>query len=31
LREAVACALNAGRKYINSVDGFGEDQLPIAL
>jgi len=31
LREAVACALTAGRKYINSVDGFGEDQLPIAL
>lgn len=31
MREAVACALNAGRKYINSVDGFGEDHLPIAL
>jgi PTS system mannose-specific IIA component len=31
LREAVACALTAGRKYINSVDGFGPDRLPIAL
>jgi len=31
LREAVANALTAGRKYINSVDGFGPDRLPIAL
>ncbi len=31
LRDAVACALTAGRKYINSVNGFGEDRLPIAL
>lgn len=31
MREAVACALTAGRKYINSVDGFGPDRLPIAL
>lgn len=31
LREAVASALTAGRKYINSVDGFGPDRLPIAL
>lgn len=31
LREAVANALTAGRKYINSVDGFGPDRLSIAL
>jgi PTS system mannose-specific IIA component len=31
LREAVAQALTAGRKYINSVDGFGPDRLPVAL
>ena len=31
LREAVASALTAGRKYINSVDGFGPDRLSIAL
>ncbi len=31
MREAVASALTAGRKYINSVDGFGPDRLPIAL
>lgn len=31
LREAVAIALTAGRKYINSVEGFGPDRLPIAL
>jgi PTS system mannose-specific IIA component len=31
MREAVACALTAGRKYINSVEGFGPDRLPIAL
>ncbi|MBP6999961.1 PTS fructose transporter subunit IIA [Amaricoccus sp.] len=31
LREAVATALTAGRKYINSVEGLGPDRLPIAL
>jgi mannose PTS system EIIA component len=31
LREAVASALTAGRKYINSVEGFGEERLRIAL
>lgn len=31
LREAVAQALSAGRKYINAVDGFGPDRLPVAL
>jgi len=31
MREAVASALTAGRKYINSVDGYGPDRLPIAL
>lgn len=31
LREAVASALTAGRKYINSVEGLGPDRLPIAL
>jgi mannose PTS system EIIA component len=31
LREAVASALTAGRKYINSVEGPGPDRLPIAL
>jgi PTS system mannose-specific IIA component len=31
MREAVATALTAGRKYINSVEGFGPDRLPIAL
>lgn len=31
LDNAVASALTAGRKYINSVDGFGPDRTPIAL
>jgi PTS system mannose-specific IIA component len=31
LDDAVACALTAGRKYINSIDGFGPDRTPIAL
>jgi PTS system mannose-specific IIA component len=31
MREAVYCALTAGRKYINSVEGLGPDRLPIAL
>jgi mannose PTS system EIIA component len=31
LDDAVACALTAGRKYINSIDGFGPDRSPIAL
>lgn len=31
LREAVAIALTAGRKYINSVEGSGPDHLSIAL
>ncbi len=31
LREAVADALTAGRKYINSIGGFGEDRISIAL
>ncbi|HMQ94205.1 MAG TPA: PTS fructose transporter subunit IIA [Amaricoccus sp.] len=29
--EAIVSALTAGRKYINSIDGFGEDWTPIAL
>lgn len=31
LNEAVASALTAGRKYINSIDGFGPNGTPIAL
>jgi PTS system mannose-specific IIA component len=31
LNEAVATALDAGRKYIDSVEGFGPGRLPIAL
>lgn len=31
LRDAVACALTAGRKYINSVDGVGETGTPVPL
>lgn len=31
LDRAVASALTAGRKYINSFDGFGPDRTPIAL
>lgn len=31
LGDAVSCALTAGRKYINSIDGFGPDRTPIAL
>jgi PTS system mannose-specific IIA component len=31
LDAAVASALTAGRKYINSIDGFGPDRTPIAL
>lgn len=31
LDEAVSCALTAGRKYINSIDGFGPDRTPVAL
>ncbi len=30
LNDAVACALTAGRKYINCIDGFGPDGTPIA-
>jgi PTS system mannose-specific IIA component len=30
LNDAVASALTAGRKYINSVDGFGPNGTPIA-
>lgn len=30
LRDAVASALAAGRKYINSVEGFGEGNLRVA-
>lgn len=31
LTDAVTCALTAGRKYINSIDGFGPDRTPITL
>ncbi len=31
LGDACASALNAGRKYINSVEAFGSDRTPIAL
>jgi PTS system mannose-specific IIA component len=31
LNYAVASALTAGRKYINSIDGFGPNGMPIAL
>lgn len=31
LGEAVSCALTAGRKYINTVDGFGSNGTPVAL
>lgn len=31
LESAVSSALSAGRKYIDSVDGFGPDRTPIAL
>jgi PTS system mannose-specific IIA component len=31
LNIAVASALTAGRKYINSIDGFGPNGTPIAL
>lgn len=31
MHEAVNSALHAARKYINSVDGYGPDRLPIAL
>lgn len=31
LDDAVASALTAGRKYINSVDGFGPDRSPVAI
>jgi PTS system mannose-specific IIA component len=31
LNDAVACALTAGRKYINCIDGFGPNGTPIAL
>ncbi|WP_424932831.1 PTS sugar transporter subunit IIA [Amaricoccus macauensis] len=31
LDDAVACALTAGRKYINSLDGFGTDNSPLVL
>jgi mannose PTS system EIIA component len=31
LDDAVACALTAGRKYINSLDGFGQDKAPLTL
>jgi PTS system mannose-specific IIA component len=31
LNDAVASALTAGRKYINSIDGFGPNGTPIAL
>jgi mannose PTS system EIIA component len=32
LDDAIACALTAGRKYINSLDGFGQDKkTPLAL
>jgi PTS system mannose-specific IIA component len=31
MNDAVASALTAGRKYINCIDGFGEQRTPIAL
>ena len=31
LNDAVACALTAGRKYINCIDGFGPNGTPVAL
>jgi len=31
LGEAVSCALTAGRKYINTADGFGPNGTPITL
>lgn len=31
LRDAVECALTAGRKYINSVDGVGQNGVPVAI
>lgn len=31
LRDAVSCALTAGRKYINSVDGVGENGTPVPV
>lgn len=31
LRDAVACALTAGRKYINSVDGIGQNGVPVPI
>jgi mannose PTS system EIIA component len=31
VEEAVACALTAGRKYINTADGFGPNGTPIAI
>lgn len=31
LGDAVACALTAGRKYINCIDGHGPDRTPVAL
>lgn len=31
VKDAVACALTAGRKYINSIDGLGPDLTSIAL
>jgi PTS system mannose-specific IIA component len=31
LNDAVASALTAGRKYINSVDGYGLNGTPVAL
>ena len=31
MNEAVACALTAGRKYINCVDGLGAAETPVAL
>ena len=31
LNDAVASALTAGRKYINSIDGFGANGTPVAI
>ncbi|MEM8572591.1 MAG: PTS fructose transporter subunit IIA [Pseudomonadota bacterium] len=31
LDDAVACALTAGRKYINSLDGFGQDSSHLVV
>lgn len=31
LGDAVSCALTAGRKYINAIDGFAPDRTPITL